>query len=77
MDILGIAQVGLNQAQGQVEKTAQRIAGVGALSQVPGDSVSLSDDMVSLMTGKNQFEADLGLAKTADEMTKQTLNLLA
>jgi hypothetical protein len=33
--------------------------------------------MVSLMNGKNQFDADLGLAKTANEMTKQTLNLLA
>jgi hypothetical protein len=45
MDILGIAQRGLQQAQGQFEQTAQRIAQVGLntrLPQVPGDSDSLA-----------------------------------
>ena len=77
MDILGIAQQGLHQAQGQVEKAAQRIAQVGMDAQVPGDSVSLSDNMVSLLNAKNQFEANLGLAKTAYDMQKKTLDLLA
>jgi len=79
MDILGIAQQGLNQAQGQFDKTAQRIAQVGlnaGPAKAPTDSVSLSDEAVSLLSAKNQFETDLGLAHTADEMTKATLKLL-
>ena len=80
MDILGIAQQGLHQAQGQLEKTAQRIAQVGmdtATPQTPTDSVNLSDEMVSLVSAKNQYEANLGVAHTASEMQKATLNLLA
>jgi len=78
MDILGIAQQGLQQAQGQVEKSAARIAQV-SLNAAPSqpDSVSLSDQVVALMSGANQFQADLGLARTANEMQKQTLDLLA
>jgi hypothetical protein len=33
--------------------------------------------MVSLGSATNQFETDLGLAHTADEILKKTLNLLA
>ena len=80
MDILGIAQQGLHQAQGQVEKAAQRIARAGmetASAPTATDSVSLSDDMVSLLSAKNQYEANLGVAHTAAEMQKQTMDLLA
>jgi len=80
MDILGIAQQGLLQAQGQFEQTAQRISQAGlntGSSTPPGDSVSLSDEAVSLMSAKNQYETDLGVAHVADEMQQATLNLLA
>jgi len=79
MQILAIAQQGLQQAQGQADKAAQGIArtGMDTAGQPPADTVSLSDQMVSLMTARNQFAADLGLAHTADEMQKQTLDLLA
>lgn len=79
MDILGIAQQGLQKAQGQFEQTAQRVAqsGLGpAAAQPSDDSVSLSDNAVSLITSKNQFATDLGLAHMADKMQKATLNLL-
>jgi flagellar basal body rod protein FlgC len=33
--------------------------------------------MVSLLSAKNQYEANLGVAHTANEMQKATLNLLA
>lgn len=80
MDILGIVQQNLHQAQGQVEKSAQRIALAGmetASAPTPTDSVSLSDGMVSLLSAKNQYDADLGVAHTAAEMQKQTMELLA
>lgn len=80
MDILGIAQQGLQQAQGQFEKAAQRIAQVGLntgqSSPTPLDSVSLSDEAVSLLGAKNQFEMDVKLAQTANEMDKATLDLI-
>jgi hypothetical protein len=84
MDILGIAQQGLPQAQGQFDKAAQRIALVGqnqagrntGQSQTPDDSVSLSDAAVSLLGARNQYQADLGVAHTANEMEKATLVLL-
>ena len=80
MDILGIAQQGLQQAQGQFEQTARQIAQVGlnaGQSQTPSDSVNLSDAAVSLLSSKNQYETDLGVAQIASEMQKATLNLLA
>ena len=80
MELLGIALQGLQQAQGQLENTAQRIARTGmetAPPEAPGDSVDLSGDMVSLLSARNQFAANLAVAHTVDEMQKQTLNLLA
>jgi flagellar basal body rod protein FlgC len=80
MQILAIAQQGLQQAQNQVNKAAQGIAQTsmnGATPQASSDTVSLSDQMVSLMSASNQYDASLGLAQTAKEMEKQTLNLLA
>jgi hypothetical protein len=82
MQILAIAQQGLQQAQSQVEKAAQGIARTGLeaapdQAPAPADTINLSDQMVSLMSARNQFKTDLTLAHTADEMQKQTLDLLA
>jgi hypothetical protein len=80
MDFFGIAQQGLQQAQGQFNQAAQHIAQVGlntGQSQSPGDSVNLSDAAVSLMSAKNLYEADLGVVHTADQMQKAAINLLA
>ena len=80
MDLLGIAQSGLQQAETQFNGSAQRIAqtslNTGA-SRPPADSVGLSDNAVSLLSASNQYEAVVGVAHTADEMEKATLNLLA
>jgi hypothetical protein len=69
MEILGIAQQGLDRAQGQFEKAASRIA------QTPDPGGV--DDVVDLLQGKNGVEANLRVARIADEMTKHTLDLLA
>jgi flagellar basal body rod protein FlgC len=79
MNVLGIAQQGLQQAQGQFDRAAQNIAQLGlntAQSQTPTDSVNLSDQAVSLLSAKNQYQADLGVAHTADELQQSTLSLL-
>jgi hypothetical protein len=78
MDVLGIAQQGLQQAQGQFDKSAQQMAGVSSgSSQKAGDSVSLSDAAVSLVNSQEQYESGLGVVHVAKEMEKATLNLLA
>jgi flagellar basal body rod protein FlgC len=77
MDILGIAQQGLQQAQGQFDQTAQQIAQVAGPSKTPEDSVTLSDEIVSLMTSQNQYETNLGVAHVASRMEQATISLLA
>jgi len=80
MDILGIAQQGLQQAQGQFEQSARQIAQVGLNAGQPetlSDSANISDAAVSLLSSKNQFETDLGVAHVADQMQKAAINLLA
>lgn len=80
MQILAIAQQGMEQAQGRVEQAASRIASLGtagANPAQPNDNINLSDEMISLMQAKNDFEANLKVAHTADDLQKQTLDLLA
>ena len=72
MNVSSIALQGLNQAQDQLQSTARRIAGAGS----PTDSVNLSDAAVSLITAKNDFEANLNTIKVDDQMQKSTINLL-
>jgi hypothetical protein len=77
MQITAIALQGLNQAQSQVEQAGRQLASIGAETD-PGssDAVSLSDAAVSLISGKNQFATALKLVQAADEMERQTINLM-
>jgi hypothetical protein len=79
MDILGIAQQGLQQAETQFNRSAQQIAqtSLNTGPPPPDDSVSLSDNAVSLLSATNQYETVVGVAHTATEMQQQTLSLLA
>lgn len=80
MDLPGIALQGLQQAQGQFDKSAQGMVQASlnmGPSQMSNDSVSLSDEAVSLMNSQNQYESGLGVAHAAKEMEKATLSLLA
>lgn len=79
MDFLGIAQQGLQQAQGVFEQTAQRVAQSGLNTGPPqgsSDSVSLSDDAVSLLSAKNLYEVSLSVTHVADDMQKATLSVM-
>jgi hypothetical protein len=77
MDLLGIAQQGLQTAQVQFDQSARNVVAAGLPDPTPSDSVSLSDAAVSLLSAKNQYQTDLGVAHVADEMNQATLNLLA
>ena len=74
MDIVSIALGGMRNAQTTLEKTAERIA---AVSPETPDSVDLSSQMVAMLAARNQFQSNARVIRTADDMQKQLLNLLA
>jgi flagellar hook-associated protein FlgK len=74
---LDSALQGLGRAQASFDRAAERIAQPISLTpENPQDQVSLSDEMVALMTARNDFEANLQTIKTADKMQKTLLNVL-
>jgi flagellar hook-associated protein FlgK len=77
MQLSGIALQGLDQAESSFNRSAARIAQPPQIGQDPGDQVSLSDEAVSLLQAKGSFQANLRVLQTADEMQKQTLDMLA
>jgi hypothetical protein len=79
MDLSAIALQGLQQAEAQLEKAATRIASVGAASPEGAnlDTVVLSTEMVALMSARNQSSFSLSVLKTANEIQKNVLDLVA
>jgi flagellar basal body rod protein FlgG len=65
---------GLDRATSSVNQTAASIAKSGFTAS--GDSVDLSTEMVSLMQGRQDFEANTKVINTEDEMTKSLLNVI-
>jgi flagellar hook protein FlgE len=49
--------------------------GVSVAVSNTGDSVDISREAISLLSDKNGFKANLNALKTADEMTKELLNI--
>lgn len=79
MDLSAIALQGLEQGQVQLENAAARLAGAGAASPDGAslDTVDLSAEIVALMSAKNQFSANLGTLKIADQIQKSLLDVTA
>jgi len=76
MPLINAAMQGLVQAETTLERTADRIARFGQ-APAAGDSVSLSDEAVSLIAARNAYEMNLQSLKTGDEMTRKLLDVLA
>jgi flagellar hook protein FlgE len=64
---------GLNTAASTVTRAASNIARSG----FSGDTVDLSQEMVNLMQGQNDFEANTKVIKTEDQMTRGLLDIVA
>jgi hypothetical protein len=79
MDISAIALQGLDQASAQLEAAAAGIASAGAASPDGAnlDIVSLSEEVVALMSAKTMDLANLSTLKTADQIQKSTIDLIA
>jgi len=70
----------LAEARQSVETAAEgvrRAAQPAAAAQGAGDSVELSEQAVRLVAAQRQFEAAIELAETADEIARESLDLLA
>jgi hypothetical protein len=74
MSIAAIALSGLGQVHARVQASADRIA---KLPAAPGDTVDLSAEILALAQAKHENAALLAALKTDDEITAQTLNILA
>lgn len=72
MNISAIALGGLEQAQIQLESAASSLAGAAG-----SDSVDLSAGIVALMSAKNNFAVNISIMKTADEIQKYAIDLMA
>lgn len=79
MDISAVALQGLDQASAQLDSAATQIASMGAGSPDGAnlDVVSLSEEMVALMSAKTLFSANLSTLKTADQVQQSTIDLMA
>ncbi|MGA2814529.1 MAG: hypothetical protein ABSG16_24310 [Candidatus Acidiferrum sp.] len=79
MDLSTIALQGLHQAAAQLESAGSKIAsfGTGSASGANQDTVNLSASVVALLSAKNLYSANLGSLKTADEVAKTTIDLIA
>ena len=74
MSIAAIALSGLGQVHARVQASAERLAKVPTQT---GDVVDISAEIIALAQAKNENAALLAALKTDDEMTAQTLNILA
>ena len=79
MDVLTSALGGLDRAQEKFDLAAGKLASntLPSSGGGPTDIVDLSEAAVSLVTARNDFAANLQAVKTADEMQRDTINLLA
>lgn len=77
MELTAIALQGLEAAQGQLERSAERLSRAGEMSPdgAPVDPVDLSGEAVALLSARNNFETNARVLETADEMQRQVLDL--
>lgn len=62
-----------------MDAAAGRIASAGSTSDGTAvvDIVSLSEEMVALMSAKTAFAANVSVLKTAEQMQQSVLNVMA
>ena len=78
MDLSALALRGLKQAQEQFEEAAARAASAGASAPgQPADTVDLSETAASLLSARDAFAGDIAALKTAGEIERQAIDLLA
>lgn len=77
MHISATALAALSQAVERVDQAAEGIQRATRPSVAIEDKADLSLQAVSLLVAKNGYDAAVKLAKTADEIQKKAIDLLA
>ncbi len=79
MDISAIALQGLEQANVPLNDAAVNLASAAALSPDGSnvDTVDISAEIVALLSAKNQFSVAAATLKTANEVQKNAVDLIA
>jgi hypothetical protein len=77
MNVSSTALVALSQAAERVDQAAEGISRATHPARSLEDQLDLSTEAVRLLVAKNGYAAAIGLAKTADEVNKQAIDLLA
>ena len=66
----------IQRIEARVDSTARNIAALPLSADEPGDSVSLSDQMVSLLQARTDLGATTALIRTEAEMQDHLLDVL-
>jgi hypothetical protein len=77
MASVNAAVQGLVAAQHSLEKTAERIARSPSSGGDDGDTVSLSEDAIGLLSARNAYEMNLQVLKASNAMAKKLLDFMA
>lgn len=77
MGLSAIALGGLDRALTQFQSAAARAGSAGGSPEAGLDIVDLSDAAVSMLAARNQFDANIAVLKTADQMERHALDILA
>ncbi len=73
-----VALENIQRIEAQVDRTAHRLASLPlSVQSAAGDTVSLSDEMVSLMEARTDLGATTALIRTEMEMEERILDVLA
>ena len=77
MNISSTALTALAQAQEQFNRAAEGVSRASTPAPLGEDQVDLSEQIVKLLTAKTSYRTAIELAKTADDLTRESLDLLA
>ena len=79
MLVFDVALEGLNRAETVLEGAAARLARLPLALETaaPEDVVNLSAEMVALIEARNLFQINARVIRTADEMSRSLLDVLA
>lgn len=67
---------GMHRAEAQLNTAAAHIAKMPDSVQPGGDTVDLSAEIVALMSARDNFMANVGAAKTGDQIQRALLNII-
>jgi flagellar hook protein FlgE len=71
------AAQGLLAAEHSLEKTADRVARGSSGSGDGGDTVSLSEEALGLLSARNAYEMNLQVLQTGDAMARKLVDFMA